>query len=206
MPVPRAFTPADAAGARPPKPVALTLGDVCGIGPEILARWFREPLSAGCFVVGDVGAMRRAAALTGGSLVGRELGGGDPGTHRTVLHVHGDHPVAEALQQGHGIRAAGGRPVEVDLQLHRRNQQVGEDLERVVTLADVDAMAENLQGRLVVQVEVDDDHWRTHVYRSAAAAERAVKRARDRGKRSHVTLVQLVPVGVVVLDALGSAA
>jgi 4-hydroxythreonine-4-phosphate dehydrogenase len=49
-------------------PIALTLGDACGIGPEIIARFFREPASAGCLVVGDVGVMRRAAAVTGGML------------------------------------------------------------------------------------------------------------------------------------------
>jgi len=48
--------------------VALTMGDACGIGPEIIARLFRDPGSAGCFVLGDVAVMRRAAALTGGML------------------------------------------------------------------------------------------------------------------------------------------
>ncbi len=45
------------------KPVAITQGDPAGIGPEIIAKAFRdEPaLSAGCFVAGDVGTMRRAA-------------------------------------------------------------------------------------------------------------------------------------------------
>ena len=55
----------------PPDPLlALTLGDICGIGPEILAKLFRtDPdLTAGCVVVGDIGVMRRAAALTGGML------------------------------------------------------------------------------------------------------------------------------------------
>ena len=57
----------------PSLPVALTLGDVCGIGPEIIARFFREPASAGCVVVGDVPALRRAAALTGGLLAVAEV-------------------------------------------------------------------------------------------------------------------------------------
>ena len=51
-----------------PRPVALTMGDACGIGPEIIAKLFREPLSAGCFVLGDVAVLRRAAASTGGLL------------------------------------------------------------------------------------------------------------------------------------------
>jgi 4-hydroxythreonine-4-phosphate dehydrogenase len=53
----------------PARPLlAITQGDACGIGPEIVARLFRDPSSAGCFVVGDLAVMRRAAALTGGLL------------------------------------------------------------------------------------------------------------------------------------------
>ncbi len=44
------------------------MGDACGIGPEIVAQLFRGAESAGCFVLGDVDVMRRAAALTGGRL------------------------------------------------------------------------------------------------------------------------------------------
>jgi len=52
----------------PRRPLALTMGDACGIGPEIIARLFRGPESAGCVVLGDVAVMRRAADLTGGRL------------------------------------------------------------------------------------------------------------------------------------------
>ena len=52
----------------PKLPLALTLGDACGIGPEIIAQLFRGDDAAGCFVVGDVAVMRRAARLTGGLL------------------------------------------------------------------------------------------------------------------------------------------
>ena len=46
-------------------PIALTPGDPCGIGPEIIARVWREhpQLVHGCFIAGDVGVMRRAGAL-----------------------------------------------------------------------------------------------------------------------------------------------
>ncbi|KAF1044282.1 4-hydroxythreonine-4-phosphate dehydrogenase PdxA [Xylophilus sp.] len=46
-------------------PVAITLGDPAGIGPEIIARAFRDhgDTLRGCFVAGDVAAMRRAARL-----------------------------------------------------------------------------------------------------------------------------------------------
>ena len=65
-------------------------------------------------------------------------------------------------------------------------------------IADLDALAEHLRARFVVQVTIDGDHRRTHVYRNAAAAEKAVERAKARGQRAHVTLCQMLPVGVVV--------
>ena len=54
--------------AVPIRPFALTMGDPCGIGPEIVAQLFLEQGAEGCVVVGDVGVMRRAAALLGGGL------------------------------------------------------------------------------------------------------------------------------------------
>ena len=52
-------------GVASTRPIVLTLGDPCGIGPEIVARaWSQAPdLTRGCFVAGDVGVMRRAMAL-----------------------------------------------------------------------------------------------------------------------------------------------
>ena len=48
-----------------PLPLAITPGDPCGIGPEIIARaWCEAPSETRhCFVAGDVGVMRRAMAL-----------------------------------------------------------------------------------------------------------------------------------------------
>ena len=53
----------------PARPIAITPGDPCGIGPEIVARaWLEHPqLTRGCFVVGDAGVMRRALALLPGT-------------------------------------------------------------------------------------------------------------------------------------------
>ena len=47
------------------KPLLITMGDVAGIGPEIIARAFLEAPTdmAGCVVVGDVATLRRASAL-----------------------------------------------------------------------------------------------------------------------------------------------
>lgn len=47
------------------QPLAITMGDAAGIGPEIIAQAFRQQpeLLRGCFVAGDVASMRRAAAV-----------------------------------------------------------------------------------------------------------------------------------------------
>ena len=47
------------------EPLVITMGDAAGIGPEIIAKAFREQpaLLRGCFVAGDVGTMRRAARV-----------------------------------------------------------------------------------------------------------------------------------------------
>lgn len=49
----------------PALPIAITMGDAAGIGPEIIVRAFRDSAkdTAGCFVVGDVATLRRAAAV-----------------------------------------------------------------------------------------------------------------------------------------------
>ena len=46
------------------KPIAITMGDAAGIGPETVAKAFRDAPQAtqGCFVVGDVACMQRANA------------------------------------------------------------------------------------------------------------------------------------------------
>ena len=52
------------------KPMLITMGDAAGIGPEIIAKvWRDHPAdAAGCAVVGDVATMRRAAALVAAPL------------------------------------------------------------------------------------------------------------------------------------------
>jgi 4-hydroxythreonine-4-phosphate dehydrogenase len=46
------------------RPLLLTMGDACGIGPEIIAAAFQRGSAANCVVVGDMGVMRRTMALT----------------------------------------------------------------------------------------------------------------------------------------------
>jgi len=54
-------------------PIAITQGDPAGIGPEIIAKAFRDvpDVTQGCFVAGDIATMRRAAQfITGPGQVG----------------------------------------------------------------------------------------------------------------------------------------
>ena len=48
------------------KPLLITMGDAAGIGPEIIAKAYRDSPSdlQACIVVGDVQTLRRAAAIT----------------------------------------------------------------------------------------------------------------------------------------------
>ncbi len=50
------------------RPLAITMGDPAGIGPEIVAKVFRDApdLARGCFVVGDVATLRRASQCIAG--------------------------------------------------------------------------------------------------------------------------------------------
>jgi 4-hydroxythreonine-4-phosphate dehydrogenase len=48
-----------------PQVIAITPGDPCGIGPEIVARAFLKdaPVTHHCFVAGDLALMQKAARL-----------------------------------------------------------------------------------------------------------------------------------------------
>ena len=51
------------------KPIAITMGDPAGIGPEVIVKAFRDSpeVTRGCFVAGDLAVMRRAAAAVKGA-------------------------------------------------------------------------------------------------------------------------------------------
>lgn len=49
-------------------PLVITMGDACGIGPEIIAKAFASGQAQGAFVLGDVAVMRRAVAQSGQGL------------------------------------------------------------------------------------------------------------------------------------------
>ena len=53
---PYSASPDAAAAAR----LAITMGDACGIGPEIVARWWVDQATPSAVVVGDPAVMTRA--------------------------------------------------------------------------------------------------------------------------------------------------
>ncbi|GAA0223689.1 4-hydroxythreonine-4-phosphate dehydrogenase PdxA [Castellaniella daejeonensis] len=77
--------PAAPAGA----PLAITLGDAAGVGPELIVRLFAEGLPHPAVVYGDAGALRRACRALGldGSLEVRPLETPGAGTTRGVIGV-----------------------------------------------------------------------------------------------------------------------
>src|SRR5262245_3663607 len=54
-------------------PIAITMGDPCGIGPEICTKLFAEGLPAPALVVGDAGLLGRTAKALGLGVAVREI-------------------------------------------------------------------------------------------------------------------------------------
>jgi 4-hydroxythreonine-4-phosphate dehydrogenase len=50
------------------RPLVISMGDACGIGPEIIASLWRREAPRDAVVVGDVAVLRRAVAAAGGEL------------------------------------------------------------------------------------------------------------------------------------------
>lgn len=87
-----------------PQPIAITMGDAAGIGPEIIAKYVESHSPDGLVVIGDPGQMRRAFALIGSSrrivawagdqslknndkIARSERGAVDPGSELPVLAI-----------------------------------------------------------------------------------------------------------------------
>lgn len=62
------MTPENSLGPQQGAPLALSMGDACGIGPEIIARLWQQDAVPDAVVVGDPAVMRRAVKAVGGGL------------------------------------------------------------------------------------------------------------------------------------------
>jgi 4-hydroxythreonine-4-phosphate dehydrogenase len=69
------MTPENSLAGTPGAPLVISMGDACGIGPEIIARLWQREAPQDVVVVGDVDVMRRAVAAIGGGLAVAELRG-----------------------------------------------------------------------------------------------------------------------------------
>ncbi len=112
MPTPADTRHPQAAALSSGKPLLITMGDPAGIGPEIIAKAFRDApdLLAGCVVAGDVATLRRAARCVGGLLPVATLA--DPGDvanlpPHCVPVVQACAPLAGAADDGGGLPAFG---------------------------------------------------------------------------------------------------
>ena len=74
------------------RPMAITMGDPAGIGPEIIAKLVAEGSPAPAVVVGDAGILRRAVALLGFGLDVVEI--------ETAAHATGARGRIEVLAVG----------------------------------------------------------------------------------------------------------
>jgi 4-hydroxythreonine-4-phosphate dehydrogenase len=94
---------APAAGA--PLPIAITLGDACGIGPEIILKAFAAGLPAPCIVIGDAGLLARESARLGLGLRVTEASPGAPFDAQSVPVVHAVDLPADLASGGIDARA-----------------------------------------------------------------------------------------------------
>ncbi|WP_051303015.1 4-hydroxythreonine-4-phosphate dehydrogenase PdxA [Comamonas composti] len=76
-------------------PIAITQGDSAGIGPEIIAKAFRQApdVMRGCFVVGELQTLRRAAAVEARGA------GGEPGMALPVALIESPAHLAQVPAQ-----------------------------------------------------------------------------------------------------------
>lgn len=98
-------------------PLAITMGDPAGIGPEIIAKWAMGAMARNrhvqpFVVLGDVGTLQRAAAMVGTALQVRTVGDELEGLH-------------DALQQGALPVLQACAPLPADLPMGRVNAHAG---------------------------------------------------------------------------------
>ena len=89
------------------QPLAITMGDPAGIGPEIIARLFRDHDAAGAIVIGDVGAIERAVAMIGGGVGVQRIGQPDDIVPAKTVPVLQTGVVSADLRMGEISRQAG---------------------------------------------------------------------------------------------------
>ncbi|HWS74068.1 MAG TPA: 4-hydroxythreonine-4-phosphate dehydrogenase PdxA [Quisquiliibacterium sp.] len=143
---PSAAPPADPTPAASLAPIAITLGDACGIGPEIVLKAFAAGLPAPCVVVGDTALLAREAARLGLAL--------------EVRHASEDCPSASAAS----VPVIDAARLPADLQAGRLDPRAGEAAFRCIERAA--RMALRGEARAVVTAPISKEalHRAGHRY------------------------------------------
>ncbi|HEY9722547.1 MAG TPA: 4-hydroxythreonine-4-phosphate dehydrogenase PdxA [Oscillatoriaceae cyanobacterium] len=94
-----------------PKPLAITMGDAAGVGPEIVAKLLAAPLEGRPVVYGDRRLLERAAAVVGAAIRWHEVDRPDDAVPsgmialRLVPYAHDDLPAFGQLDPRAGAHA-----------------------------------------------------------------------------------------------------
>jgi 4-hydroxythreonine-4-phosphate dehydrogenase len=113
-----------------PMPLAITLGDPAGIGPEIILKLFAQGLDTPCLVYGDVGLLTALAKRLALPVVIQPHTLGEP-----VPHSAGIAPVVQATE-----------PVPADLAIGQVSETAGRVAHQALQSAIDDALAGNVRG------------------------------------------------------------
>ena len=113
-----------------PMPLAITLGDPAGIGPEIILKLFVQGLEAPCLVYGDVGWLAEVAKRLSLPVAIQPYTSGEP-----VPHAAGIVPVVQATE-----------PVPADLAIGQVSETAGRVAHQALQSAIDDALAGNVRG------------------------------------------------------------
>jgi len=126
-------------------PIAMTVGDAAGIGPEIVVKLHVRGLGAPCVVYGDTGSLRRACALLGLELQIVELAPTDPLTDNfeKVGHLF-VRPTTPALPQ--------------NLELGRIDARAGAAAVQALCSAIDDAMAGRVRAIVTAPLNKESMH------------------------------------------------
>jgi len=114
-------------------PLAITLGDPAGIGPEIILKLFVQGLSAPCLVYGDVGWLTHVAESLGLPIVIQAHTLGTPGD--PIPQTPGIVPVVQATE-----------PVPTDLAIGQVSETAGRVAHQALQRAIDDALAGKVRG------------------------------------------------------------
>ena len=126
------------------RPVALTVGDAAGIGPEIIVKLHAQGLNAPCVVYGDLGALKRAVQMLGLSV--------------RCIAVDSLHSVPAHPQAGDMYVRATQPALPEDLPLGRVNAVAGQAAVSALRMAIDDALQHHVRAIVTAPLNKESMH------------------------------------------------